>query len=81
MFVFLKRMWNLFFPVEPYCEVCGRRKEDYYVDDALRQHVTKGALTMLCFRHFEQMARSRGLTAYFRVSAETEWPQDPFREA
>ena len=62
--VLLKRLWNVFLPLHhPYCQVCGRRKEDFVVDEALRDRVTGGALTMVCFRHFEATARSRGTSS------------------
>lgn len=77
MLVLIKRLWNVFFPLHhPYCQICGRRKEAYVTDEALRNRVTGGALSMLCFRHFDAMARSRGIEHVWRVSADPEGPAE-----
>jgi hypothetical protein len=78
MLVLLKIIWNLFFPIHhPYCQICGRRREAYVVtDEALKHRVTGGVLSMLCFRHFDAMARSKGIDHVWRVSADPEWPAE-----
>jgi hypothetical protein len=61
MLAILKHFYNVFFPIyRPFCRVCGRVKEDYCVEERVWNQVT-GGLDCLCFRHFDELAKSKGI--------------------
>jgi hypothetical protein len=74
LYALAKQCYNVFFPIHrPYCRVCGRVREQYHVGGATWHQVT-GGLDSLCFRHFDQLARTRGVQGTWQLALDEVWP-------